>query len=138
MGSSWARVRISSPSSRPWRARSPTAPIPTRSSNSSGLIPGRSSFIQDAQALPASFARLAYFGNNAFVFVDSSGTRRAFRYQILPAAGVATLDSLKAAKAGPDYLFQDLKQRLARGPVRFRLVAQMADAGDNTSDGSMV
>ena len=83
-------------------------------------------FIQDAQPLPVSFATLAYFGNNAFVFVDSAGVKRAGRYRILPAAGVATLDSARAAKAGPEYLFQDLKRRLARGPVRFRLVAQMA------------
>jgi catalase len=95
-------------------------------------------FVQETQPLPVSFATLAYFGNNAFVFVDSAGVKRAGRYRILPAAGVATLDSAKAAKAGPEYLFQDLKRRLARGPVRFRLVAQMAAPGDNTRDGSIV
>jgi catalase len=95
-------------------------------------------FIQDAQPLPASFATLAYFGNNAFIFVDSAGTRRAGRYQILPATGIVNLDSLEASKAGPQYLFEDLPRRLARGPVRFRLVAQMANPGDQTSDGSIV
>lgn len=103
-----------------------------------GKHPRALKFIQDAQALPASFATLAYFGNNAFVFVDSAGTRRAGRYQILPAAGIVTLDSVKASKAGPEYLFEDLRQRLARGPVRFRLVAQMANPGDPTNDGSIV
>jgi catalase len=95
-------------------------------------------FIQDAQPLPASFATLAYFGNNAFIFVDSAGTRRAGRYQILPATGIVNLDSLEASKAGPQYLFEDMPRRLARGPVRFRLVAQMANPGDQTSDGSIV
>jgi catalase len=95
-------------------------------------------FIQDAQPLPASFATLAYFGNNAFIFVDSAGTRRAGRYQILPATEIVNLDSLEASKAGPQYLFEDLPRRLARGPVRFRLVAQMANPGDQTSDGSIV
>ena len=85
--------------------------------------------------MPSSFATLAYFGNNAFIFVDSAGTRRAGRYQILPAAGIVNLDSLKASKAGPQYLFEDLPRRLAKGPVRFRLVAQMANPGDPTSDG---
>jgi catalase len=116
----------------------PNSPHPNPVEQFLGTHPRSLKFIQDAQPLPASFARLAYFGNNAFVFVDRSGTKRAFRYQILPAAGVATLDSLKASKAGPEYLFQDLKQRLARGPVRFRLVAQMAAPGDNTTDGSIV
>ena len=100
--------------------------------------PSALKFIQDAQPLPVSFATLAYFGNNAFVFVDSAGVKRAGRYRILPAAGVATLDSTSAAKAGPEYLFQDLKRRLARGAVRFRIVAQMAAPDDNTSDGSIV
>jgi catalase len=95
-------------------------------------------FIQDAQPLPASFATLAYFGNNAFIFVDSAGTRRAGRYQILPATGIVNLDSLEASKAGPQYLFEDMPRRLARAPVRFRLVAQMANPGDQTSDGSIV
>jgi len=95
-------------------------------------------FIQDAQPLPASFATLAYFGNNAFIFVDSAGTRRAGRYQILPATGIVNLDSLEASKAGALYLFEDMPRRLARGPVRFRLVAQMANPGDQTSDGSIV
>jgi catalase len=116
----------------------PESPHPNPIEKFLGTHPRALKFIQDVQPLPASFARLAYFGNNAFVFVDSSGTKRTFRYQILPAAGVGTLDSLKAAKAGPEYLFQDLKQRLARGPVRFRLVAQMAAPGDNTKDGSIV
>jgi catalase len=95
-------------------------------------------FIQDAQPLPASFATLAYFGNNAFIFVDRAGTRRGGRYQILPATGIVNLDSLEASKAGPQYLFEDMPRRLARGPVRFRLVAQMANPGDQTSDGSIV
>jgi len=103
-----------------------------------GEDPRALKFIQDAQPLPASFATLAYFGNNAFVFVDGAGTRRAGRYQILPAAGIVHLDSLEASGAGPQYLFQDLPRRLARGPVRFRLVAQMANPGDQTSDGSII
>jgi hypothetical protein len=53
------------------------------------------------------------FGNNAFIFVDSAGTRRAGRYQILPATGIVNLDSLEASKAGPQYLFEDLPRRLA-------------------------
>jgi len=94
--------------------------------------------VQDVQPLPTSFASLAYFGNNAFIMVDSAGVKRAIRYQILPAAGITTLDSAAAAKAGPNYLFEDLPRRLAKGPVKFRLVAQLANPGDQTKDGSMV
>jgi catalase len=116
----------------------PKSPHPNPVEQFLGEHPRALKFIQDAQPLPASFATLAYFGNNAFVFVDSAGVQRAGRYQILPAAGITTIDSAAAAKAGPNYLFEDLPRRLARGPVRFRLVAQMANPGDQTSDGSIV
>jgi catalase len=116
----------------------PESPHPNPVERFLGGHPRALKFIQDAQPLPASFATLAYFGNNAFLFVDSAGTKRAGRYQILPAAGIVTLDSLQASKAGPQYLFEDLRKRVARGPVRFRLVAQMANPGDQTNDGSIV
>ena len=116
----------------------PTSPHPNPVEQFLGKHPRALKFVQDAQPLPKSFATLAYFGNNAFLFVDSAGVKRAGRYQILPAAGVATLDSAAAAKATPNYLFEDLPKRLAKGPVRFRLVAQMANPGDQTKDGSIV
>ncbi len=116
----------------------PQSPHPNPVEQFLGSHPRALKFVQDVQPLPTSFATLAYFGNNAFVMVDSAGTRRAIRYQILPAAGITTLDSAAAAKAGPNYLFEDLPRRLTKGPVKFRLVAQLANPGDQTKDGSMV
>ena len=116
----------------------PESPHPNPVEQFLGSHPRALKFVKDLQPLPASWATQAYFGNNAFLFVDSAGVKRAGRYQILPAAGIATLGPRAAAKAGSEYLFDDLKRRLARGPVRFRLVAQMAGPGDPTSDGSIV
>jgi catalase len=103
-----------------------------------GTHPLAAKFVQESSALPKSFATLAYFGNNAFVFVDGSGKKQAVRYQIQPAAGVINLDSTSAAKAGENYLMEDLPKRLARGPVVFELYAQLANPGDPTNDGSIV
>jgi len=72
------------------------------------------------------------------VFVDSAGTKRAGRYQIIPVAGVSHLTQAAAAKASPNYLFDDLPRRLARGPVKYRLFVQLANPGDPTNDGSIV
>jgi catalase len=94
--------------------------------------------VQESQALPRSFATLAYFGNNAFVFVDAGGVKRAGRYQIMPVAGIAHLDSAAAAKATPNYMFVDLRRRIARGPISYKLYAQLANPGDPTNDGSIV
>ncbi len=115
-----------------------TSPHPSPIEKFLGTHPRALKFVQDVSVLSPSFANLAYFGNNAFVFVDATGTRRAFRYQILPEAGLKTLTVGQLAKEGPNYLFDDMTARLKAGPVKFKLVAQMANATDQTKDGSMV
>jgi catalase len=119
-------------------ATTPTSPHPSPLEQFLGGHPRALKVITDSKALPKSFATLAFFGNNALVFVDSAGTRRAGRYQILPVAGVAHLDSAAAAKRSPNYLFDDLRRRVARGPVKYRLLVQLANPGDPTNDGSIV
>jgi catalase len=39
-----------------------------------------------------------------------------------------------AAKRPPDFLMEELPERLKRGPVTFHLKAQLAEAGDSTKD----
>jgi len=119
-------------------ASGPDAPHPTPIEAFLGSHPHAARFLKESHALPKSFATLAYFGNNAFVFVDESGKKQAVRYQIVPVAGEATLDSAAAAKAGEGYLLEDIQRRLGQGPVQFRLFAQLANPGDPTSDGSIV
>jgi catalase len=119
-------------------ATTPSSPHPSPIEKFLGAHPSAAKVIKDSQALPKSFATLAYFGNNAFVFVDSAGTKRPGRYQILPAAGIAHLDSAAAAKAGANYLFEELRRRIARGPITYRLAVQLANPGDPTNDGSVV
>jgi catalase len=83
---------------------------------------------------PASFATEQYNGLNAFLFVDSAGNKTAYRYQIVPTAGVLHLDKETAAQKDPNFLAQDLSRKLAAGPVTFKLVAQIAGPGDPTND----
>jgi len=118
-------------------ATTATSPHPSPIEQFLGAHPRALKVVQESQALPRSFATLAYFGNNAFVFLDSAGVKRAGRYQIMPVAGVAHLDSAAAAKAGPNYLFDDLRRRVVRGPIAYRLFVQLANPGDPTNDGSI-
>ena len=37
----------------------------------------------------------------------------------------------------PNFLSEELKARLAKGPVKFRLVVQLADVGDSTNESSL-
>jgi catalase len=116
----------------------PTSAHPTPAEKFFATHPRALKVVTDSRGLPPSFANLAFFGNNAFLFVDSAGVKRAGRYQILPAAGITTLDSAAAAKVSPNYLFDELPVRLAKGPIKFRLVVQLANPGDPTHDGSIV
>jgi catalase len=85
-------------------------------------------------ATPTSFARETYFGIDAFVFVDKAGHRQPFRLQFVPAAGTEHLSAADAARQPPDFLVDELPARLARGPVTFHMVAQLANPGDQTKD----
>jgi catalase len=85
---------------------------------------------------PASYARETYNGINAFVLVDAAGERRPFRFRVAPVAGEEHLSAEEAARQTPDFLADELRARLAQGPVRFRLLAQLARPGDPTADPS--
>jgi catalase len=119
-------------------ATTPTSPPPSPIEQFLGAHPRALKVITDSHALPVSFATLAYYGNNAFLFVDSAGNKRAGRYQIVPVAGLASLDSVAAGKTTPNYLFDELPRRLAKGPIKYRLMVQLANPGDPTIDGSVV
>jgi len=95
-------------------------------------------FVQENAVVPESFATEAFFSNDAFVFVNKSGARQAVRYQILPVAGLKHLSEDEAKAKAPEYLMQDLKVRLAKGPIQYRFVAQLPNAGDPTRDPSLV
>jgi catalase len=86
-------------------------------------------------ATPDSFAHEEYHGINAFVLVNKAGERQAVRYVMVPEQ-VVHLDAAEAAKQSPDFLLNELPERIARGPVTFHLKAQLAAAGDATNDPS--
>ena len=87
---------------------------------------------------PVSFGTLAFYGVNAFRFTNAKGHSHFIRYRIMPVLGEQALGQDEAGKVSADYLLDDLSQRLARGTVKFRLLAQVAQAGDPTDDGSQV
>jgi catalase len=82
---------------------------------------------------PDSFANEEYYGVDAFVFVNKAGERQAVRYQMMPER-VGHLGTADAAKQPPNFLMDELPERLKRGSVTFHLKAQLAAAGDSTKD----
>jgi catalase len=86
---------------------------------------------------PVSFATERYFGINAFRFTNQAGETRFIRYIAEPVAGVSYIDPQEASKRPPDFLSDDLKIRLQKGPAQFRLLAQVAGPGDSTVDATI-
>lgn len=82
----------------------------------------------------ASFLQAEYFAIHAFRFVGADGTARYGRYRWAPDQGTAALTPEEAEARAPDYLRDDLLERLADGPASFTLHIQLAGEGDDPSD----
>ena len=74
---------------------------------------------------------------SAFKFTNANGQSRYGRYRMLPVAGNEYLDETGAAARGPNFLFDEIKERVAKEPVRFRIAVQLAEAGDTTDDATV-
>jgi catalase len=102
-----------------------------------GAHPIAKTFLTTQKPPPASYATLSYFGVNAFAYTAADGRRSFIRYRFTPRAGEAFLPAAELAGKGPNYLQEELTQRLAKGPVLFDWYAQIAEAGDVIGDPSI-
>jgi catalase len=119
-------------------ASGPTAAKPTPIEQFLSTHPAARKFVTTPRPAPVSFATLAFYGVNAFKFTNDKGVSHYARYQIVPAAGEQARSDAEARQAGPNYLMDELTQRMARGPVKFRLLAQVAEEGDSVDDDTAV
>lgn len=103
-----------------------------------GTHPAALKFVTDPARVPVSFGTEVYYGNDAFIFVNAQNVKQPGRYRLVPVGGTKYLDSAAAAKVSPNYLFDELARRLAKQPVKVRVLAQLANPGDPTSDASVV
>jgi catalase len=84
----------------------------------------------------ASYATARYFTIHAYRWIAADGSSRYTRCTWIPEAGEQRLGLREARALGRDYLRPELEERLAKGPVRFTLEAQIAAAGDDPNDPS--
>ena len=118
-------------------ASGPEVPSPTPLADFLASHPQAKRFAEAPKPVPASFATESYYGVNAFRFTNREGVSRAGRYRVRPEAAEEHLDAAEAARRPENFLFEELRERLSRGPVRFRLLVQLADDGDPIDDGSL-
>jgi catalase len=99
-----------------------------------GTHPKTLAFVQWPKPAPASFATEAFFGITAMRFTNKEGKSQYGRYRIVPEAGINHLSDAAAASKPPNYLFDEMKERISKGPVRYRVVVQLPIEDDPVND----
>jgi catalase len=99
--------------------------------------PNAKRFVETPKPIPTSFAREAFFAVTAFQFTNAEGVSRHGRFRIRPEAGTEYLSDEQAAAKSENFLFEELGQRFAKGPVRLGMFVQMAEPGDDVTDASV-
>ena len=115
----------------------PDAPKPTPLDTFLAGHPAAVRFIQTPKPIPTSFARESFFGVTAMRFTNSAGDSRFGRFRIYPVEGNDYLTTEAAAAKDADFLFEELSERLKRGPVRFRVLVQLAESSDQVNDSTV-
>jgi catalase len=118
-------------------ASGPGVAAPTPVDTYLAAHPIAKAFLTSQQPPPVSYATLSYFGVNSFKFTNAQGKAVFGRYRIEPQAGNQFLSAEQATKAGPDYLADELRRRVAGAIVRFNLRVQLSQPGDKIDDPSI-
>jgi catalase len=85
-------------------------------------------------AWTGSYAEERFNGLNSFIFTATSGGEHAVRWSLVPAAQPVAVAPADLAKRGPDFLEQDITERVHGGPQRWTMVVTVANPGDPTDD----
>jgi catalase len=83
-----------------------------------------------------SYAEERFNSLDSFVFTDSSSAENTVRWSLLPAAQPVPVSPEDLAKRGPDFLEQEIAERVRSGPQHWTMVVSVANPGDPTADPS--
>jgi catalase len=100
--------------------------------------PEFAAFAAWAKSVPwtGSYAEQRYNSLDSFVFTNSSGAEHTVRWSLLPAAQPVSVSPSDRAKWDPDFLEQEIAERVRGGPQRWTMVVTVANPGDPTADPS--
>lgn len=151
-------LRISTPDGAEWRAAMIDAPFfavsnpdafyalllastskdPNAMKTFASLHPEIAAFGAWAKNAPwtGSYAEDRFNSLDSFIFTDNSGTERAVRWSLLPAAQPVAVLPADLAKRGPDFLEQEITERVHGAPQQWTMVVTVANPGDPTADPS--
>jgi len=116
------------------RASGPGAPKPTPIEAFLGAHPAALAFVLAPKPTPTSFAADSFYAVSAYKFTNKEGVVRFGRYRIRPEAAGEYLEAAAAAARPTNFLIDEIRERLAKGPVRMRIAVQVAAPGDVVDD----
>jgi catalase len=149
-------LRISTPDGQEWRTAMLDAPFfavstpqafyelqlasankdPNAMKTFAGAHPELEAFGAWAKSAPwtGSYAEERFNSLNSFIFVDNAGAEHAVRWSLVPAAQPVSVSPDDLAKRGPDFLEQEISERVRGGPQRWTMMVIVANPGDPTAD----
>jgi catalase len=70
-------------------------------------------------------------------FTNKESVSKFGRYRIVPEGGNEHLDDAAVAAKSANFLFDELAERVANGPIKFKILVQLADEGDVVDDATI-
>jgi catalase len=151
-------LRISTPDGQEWRSAMIDPPVfpvstprafyelllaskskdPNAMKTFAGAHPEIAAFGAWAKNAPwtGSYAEERFNSLDSFVFTEGSGAEHTVRWSLLPAVQPVAVSPADLAKRGPDFLEQEIAERVRGGPQRWTMVVTIANPGDPTADPS--
>ncbi len=83
-----------------------------------------------SQPVPASYVSTNYWGVHGFGFSNEKKEKMWGKWIFEPVGGVQTLTEEDAKTKGPNFLFDDLRQRVMSGKAAFNFNLELAEPGD--------
>lgn len=118
-------------------ASGPGAPKPTPIESFLAAHPAALAFVQAPKPITTSFAKESFYSVSAYKFTNNEGVSKFGRYRIVPQDGNDYLEPSAAVKKNPSFLFDEIKDRIAHGTIRMRVLVQVASDGDVVDDSTI-
>ena len=87
-----------------------------------------------ARPVPASWAGVNYWAVQAYTLTNAKNEKAVIKFKAVPTAGELNLTDDEAKAKPANFLADDLKERLVKGPATFDLMAILGQPGDPTND----
>lgn len=88
--------------------------------------------------IPASYGTVSYWSTNAFELVNAKKESQFVRWEFTPDTGTIGLTEEQLKSLPDDFLADELRKRVAAGPVSFAFRVQLADKSDQLTDPTKV